>query len=90
MHFSQLSAWLKSSRGQSPKNVLFRITIPGEAFSSKFTVPPEHHYFPRAGKWLCFTEYFTVRTDLGFYSVLKKGQIRILIILGFVFIVEVR
>eukprot|EP00095_Tigriopus_kingsejongensis_P000275 maker-scaffold329_size204955-snap-gene-1.23 protein:Tk00275 transcript:maker-scaffold329_size204955-snap-gene-1.23-mRNA-1 annotation:"protein fam214a" len=46
LHFSQLSAWLSSSRGEFPKNVLCRITIPSEAFVSKFSVPPEQHIFP--------------------------------------------
>ena len=49
LHFSQLSAWLSSSRGERPKNVLFRITIPGEAFGSKFSKQPEEHIFPPAG-----------------------------------------
>ena len=48
LHFSQLSAWYSKSGGIQPKNVLFRITIPGEAFSSKFTSVPEEHAFPRA------------------------------------------
>ncbi|XP_059078940.1 atos homolog protein A-like isoform X2 [Tigriopus californicus] len=48
LHFSQLSAWLSSSRGEFPKNVLCRITIPGEAFASKFSVPAEEHIFPPA------------------------------------------
>ena len=50
LHFSQLSAWYSSSRGQEPKNVLYRITIPGEAFASKFSCKPEEHYFPSASK----------------------------------------
>ena len=33
LHFSQLSAWYSKSGGAQPKNVLFRITIPDEAFS---------------------------------------------------------
>ncbi len=50
LHFSQLSAWLKSSRGENPNNLLFRVTIPGEAFATKFSLPPEQHFFPRAGE----------------------------------------
>ena len=36
--------------GAEPKNVLYRITIPGEAFSSKFSQcsQPEVHVFPAA------------------------------------------
>ena len=51
LHFSQLSAWFSSSRGQEPNNVLYRITIPGEAFSSKFSCRPEEHSFPSASKF---------------------------------------
>ncbi len=50
LHFSQLSAWYSSHRGQLPQNVLYRITIPGEAFASKFSCQPEHHSFPSASK----------------------------------------
>jgi len=49
LHFSQLSAWYSKTGGTKPWNILIRITIPGEAFSSKFSRPPEHHYFPAAG-----------------------------------------
>ena len=49
LHFSQLSAWYSRSNGNSPWNVLIRITIPGEEFSTKFAKPPESHYFPVAG-----------------------------------------
>jgi len=48
LHFSQLSAWYSKTRGTSPWNILIRITIPGEEFESKFTQPPEKHYFPSA------------------------------------------
>ena len=35
--------------GVQPKNVLYRITIPGEAFASKFSCSqPEDHVFPAA------------------------------------------
>jgi len=49
LHFSQLSAWYSTTEGASPWNILVRITIPGEEFESKFTQPPEMHYFPLAG-----------------------------------------
>jgi len=48
LHFSQLSAWYSKTGGSQPWNVLMRITIPGEEFSSKFSRPPEQHYFPPA------------------------------------------
>ena len=54
LHFSQLSAWYSSSRGQTPQNVLYRITIPGEAFASKFSCKPEEHFFPSASKLCIF------------------------------------
>lgn len=34
--------------GTSPSSVLYRITIPGETFASKFSCQPEQHYFPPA------------------------------------------
>lgn len=37
-----------SFRGLQPSSVLYRITIPGETFSSKFNCQPEQHYFPPA------------------------------------------
>ena len=51
LHFSELSAWYSSSAGEKPKNVLYRITIPGETFASKFPREPEEHIFPEAGKF---------------------------------------
>eukprot|EP00092_Neocalanus_flemingeri_P012089 GFUD01013033.1.p1 GENE.GFUD01013033.1~~GFUD01013033.1.p1 ORF type:complete len:1150 (+),score=174.33 GFUD01013033.1:469-3918(+) len=48
LHFSQLSAWYSTTGGKNPLNVLIRITIPGEEFASKFTRPPEKHFFPPA------------------------------------------
>lgn len=48
LHFSQLSAWYSTTKGSTPWNILIRITIPGEEFESKFTQPPEKHYFPNA------------------------------------------
>jgi len=49
LHFSQLAAWLSLSKGDSPKNVLYRITMPGEAFVSKFPSVHLDHEFPIAG-----------------------------------------
>jgi len=49
LHFSQLSAWYSTTEGATPWNILIRITVPGEEFESKFTQPPEKHYFPQAG-----------------------------------------
>jgi hypothetical protein len=46
LHFSQLSAWLALSKGESPKNIMYRVTIPGENFISKFIQSPEDHEFP--------------------------------------------
>uniref|UniRef100_A0A1B6DH39 Atos-like conserved domain-containing protein n=1 Tax=Clastoptera arizonana TaxID=38151 RepID=A0A1B6DH39_9HEMI len=48
LHFSQLSAWWSSSKGTSPKNVCFRVTLPGAAFASQFTKQPIVHSFPIA------------------------------------------
>merc|ERR1719510_855431 len=48
LHFSQLSAWYDSFCGTAPSSVLYRITIPGETFASKFSCQPEQHYFPPA------------------------------------------
>lgn len=48
LHFSQLSAWWSSSKGTVPKNVCYRVTLPGEAFASHFSRPPLEHSFPTA------------------------------------------
>ncbi|XP_022202425.2 protein FAM214A isoform X2 [Nilaparvata lugens] len=48
LHFSQLSAWWSSSRGQSPQNVCYRLTLPEQAFSSQFSRQPIEHSFPLA------------------------------------------
>lgn len=48
LHFSQLSAWWSSSKGTVPKNVCYRVTLPGEAFASHFSRPPLEHSFPIA------------------------------------------
>lgn len=48
LHFSQLSAWLNKSNGTkpSPSQLLYRVTMPGQAFASKFasSQPLEHHF----------------------------------------------
>ena len=68
LHFSQLSAWFASSRGEQPKNVLFRITIPGETFASKFAAPaagkaaPEEHFFPAAAVGRSSSVHVSVRS----------------------------
>lgn len=48
LHFSQLSAWLSLTGGQSPRNIHYRVCVPEEAFSSKFTTKPDLHTFPIA------------------------------------------
>lgn len=64
LHFSQLSAWLSSSRGEEPKNILFRITIPGETFASKFASSdkPEEHSFPSAAVGRSSSVHVSVRS----------------------------
>jgi hypothetical protein len=47
LHFSQLSAWLNKSGGSRPQQLLYRLTMPGQAFASKFmagAVPIEHNF----------------------------------------------
>jgi len=48
LHFSQLSAWLNKSRGSRPQQLLYRITMPGQVFVSKFVQHPVEHHFPTA------------------------------------------
>lgn len=48
LHFSQLCAWLTLTGGKSPQNVHYRVCVPGEAFSSKFSTRPDCHLFPIA------------------------------------------
>ncbi|RZF33683.1 hypothetical protein LSTR_LSTR007061 [Laodelphax striatellus] len=48
LHFSQLSAWWSSSRGKTPQNVCYRLTLPEQAFSSQFSRQPLEHSFPLA------------------------------------------
>ena len=75
LHFSQLSAWLSSSRGEEPKNILFRITIPGETFASKFAsspataaaagaagAAPQEHSFPPAAVGRSSSVHVSVRS----------------------------
>lgn len=48
LHFSQISAWYSLSGGRSPRSIYYRISVPGEAFSSKFLCSPHVHNFPVA------------------------------------------
>ncbi|CAN7941659.1 unnamed protein product [Ixodes pacificus] len=48
LHFSQISAWYSLSGGRNPRNIYYRISVPGEAFSSKFHCIPHLHTFPVA------------------------------------------
>ena len=48
LHFSQLSAWLNKSSGSRPQQLLYRVTMPGQAFTSKFVATPIEHHFPVA------------------------------------------
>jgi len=48
LHFSQLSAWLNKSSGSRPQQLLYRVTMPGQAFTSKFIATPVEHHFPVA------------------------------------------
>ncbi len=52
LHFSQLSAWLNKSNGARPsaQQLLYRVTMPGQAFASKFAggAKPVEHFFPVA------------------------------------------
>ncbi|XP_033725461.1 protein FAM214A-like isoform X2 [Pecten maximus] len=48
LHFSQLSSWLTSQRGQLPVQVVYRVYAPGESVCHEFTSLPEKHHFPIA------------------------------------------
>ncbi|XP_037081530.1 protein FAM214A-like [Pollicipes pollicipes] len=49
LHFSELSAWLSRSGGARPRNVMYRITVPGDAFGTRFAGgAPQLHTFPTA------------------------------------------
>lgn len=48
LYFSQISAWYSLSGGRSPRSIYYRISVPGEAFSSKFLCSPQVHNFPVA------------------------------------------
>ena len=67
LHFSQLSAWYSKTGGTKPWNVLIRVTIPGQEFASKFSRPPEEHYFPPAwagsGSAICVSVRSLPRSD---------------------------
>ncbi|XP_076324604.1 atos homolog protein A-like isoform X2 [Tachypleus tridentatus] len=62
LYFSQLSAWLNLPGGKFPQNVQYRICVPGEAFSNKFSKPPEMHVFPLANVGRNNAMKVTVRT----------------------------
>ncbi|XP_038058086.1 protein FAM214A-like [Patiria miniata] len=46
LHFSQISAWLSSTQGRLPKNIVYRVCAPGESFPTSFSSTPEVHTFP--------------------------------------------
>lgn len=48
LHFSQLSSWLSSQRGQLPVQIVYRVYPPGESVCHGFTSLPEKHHFPIA------------------------------------------
>ncbi|CAG7816618.1 unnamed protein product [Allacma fusca] len=48
LHFSQLSAWLSLTKGEEPRYIMYRVTMPGEDFASKFVRTPQDHEFPLA------------------------------------------
>ncbi|KAH8024274.1 hypothetical protein HPB51_022393 [Rhipicephalus microplus] len=49
LSFSQIASWYNLSHGRSPRGIYYRISVPGEAFSSKFRCSPEVQNFPMAG-----------------------------------------
>lgn len=48
LHFSQLSSWLTSQRGQLPVQIVYRIYAPGESVSHGLVLLPDKHSFPIA------------------------------------------
>ncbi|CAB3361281.1 Hypothetical predicted protein [Cloeon dipterum] len=46
LFFSQLGAWLSSSEGRFPRHICYRLTVPGEPFTSHFQRQPVEHSFP--------------------------------------------
>ncbi|XP_055929323.1 atos homolog protein A-like isoform X1 [Argiope bruennichi] len=46
LHFSQLSAWLSSTKGKSPSNVYYWVKSSSDGLSTKFEHEPEEHSFP--------------------------------------------
>lgn len=46
LHFSQLGAWLSSTHGRAPANIVYRVCAHGESFAENTKVQPELHTFP--------------------------------------------
>ncbi|CAL1291064.1 unnamed protein product [Larinioides sclopetarius] len=46
LHFSQLSAWLSSTKGKSPSNIYYWVKSSSDGLSTKFEPEPEEHSFP--------------------------------------------
>ncbi|GBM48398.1 Protein FAM214A [Araneus ventricosus] len=46
LHFSQLSAWLSSTKGKSPSNIYYWVKSSSDGLSTKFEHEPEEHSFP--------------------------------------------
>ncbi|XP_041459833.1 protein FAM214A-like isoform X1 [Lytechinus variegatus] len=46
LHFSQLGAWLSSTQGRAPANIVYRVCAHGESFAENTKVQPELHTFP--------------------------------------------
>lgn len=61
LHFSQLSAWLSKSAGSRPTQLLYRVTVPGQPFASKFAAKPVEHHFPVARVGRLATHVIKVR-----------------------------
>lgn len=68
LHFSQLSAWLNKSSGSRPQQLLYRVTMPGQAFASKFASKPVEHHFPLAHVGRLATHAIKVKTTIPIVS----------------------
>ncbi len=68
LHFSQLSAWLNKSSGSRPQQLLYRVTMPGQAFASKFVSKPVDHHFPLAHVGRLATHAIKVRFSHYFFG----------------------
>ena len=82
LHFSQLSAWLNKSSGSRPQQLLYRVTMPGQAFTSKFASKPVDHHFPLAHVGRLATHAIKVRF-LFFFFWISPGLTKIIIFLFF-------